>query len=390
MSMKKILIVYPHNPLKPTSGINQRYHNLIQYLHQGGFQIDILTLDNYVDTWEGQESESGSMVNRVFRYNHARGESVASFFKKFNVPRRLYNRIRHPNIIFHHLPDMSFFGLKRMFKRIVKNNDYSHILISYVQWANLAHPSIHRTCRCILDITDFLTQQLFEITEGKIRMGQLLTEEITRIGRFKHVMCIAPQEQWLFSALTRDTTFYHVPHFMDPPPLTYASVQRYDILFVGANNPNNVAGIRWFLEEVFPLLAPDIKILIVGEISRHIPRLKNIDPVKHVKDLDTIYNQSKIAICPLLAGTGLKIKIVEAMAHGLPVVTTARGLSGFVSTTDNGCLVAQSSQQFARQIMDLLKDKRLYQRVSQLGRTYFKNHFSSESVTPKLDQIFSG
>ncbi len=387
--MKKILIVYPHNPLKPSSGINRRYHSLIQYLHNRGFQIDILSLRNYVDTWDGQETDSGSFINQVFQYNFTRGKSYDSIVKKLNIPGRLFRRLRYPETIFHRLPDYAFFGMKQLFKRIIKTNNYSHILISYVQWANLVDPNIHQHHNCILDISDFQTQQLFETTNGKVNVGRLVTEEINRVDRFSQVMCIAPQEKWFFFSFTTKPNYYHIPHFIDPPPLTYASVQRYDLLFVGANNPANVTGIRWFLEEIHPLLPEEIKILIVGEISRHIPRHKNIEHLSHAKDLDAIYTQAKIAICPLLTGTGLKIKVVEALANGLPVVTTTRGLAGFEYKTNNGCLIADSPSQFTQHINVLLKEKRLYQKLSQLGRTYFREHFSNESIYPRLDEIFS-
>ena len=90
----------------------------------------------------------------------------------------------------------------------------------------------------------------------------------------------------------------------------------------------------------------------------------------------------------MLTGTGVKVKVVEALAHGLPVVCTTRGVDGLPNKTLNGCLVTDDAAQFAQNIVDLLTDASFYNQQSARATITFNTGFSTQVVYKQLDKAF--
>jgi glycosyltransferase involved in cell wall biosynthesis len=107
-----------------------------------------------------------------------------------------------------------------------------------------------------------------------------------------------------------------------------------------------------------------------------------------VKHLEPYYGNSKIAICPMLSGTGVKIKVVEALSFGLPVVCNFRGTDGLPNKTNNGCLVTDDPLEFAQNIKTLLSDESLYRQQNNYAKEVFNNNFKTDVVFGLLDEVF--
>ena len=105
-----------------------------------------------------------------------------------------------------------------------------------------------------------------------------------------------------------------------------------------------------------PLLPSHVKMAVVGAIADHVDNRPGLTRVRHVDDLAPYYKDSQVVICPLLGGTGLKVKVVEALSFGRPVVTTTAGMAGMRQKQGNGCIVADAPDAFADAIMKLLAD----------------------------------
>ena len=114
----------------------------------------------------------------------------------------------------------------------------------------------------------------------------------------------------------------------------------------------------------------------------------NIQKVPFAADLTDYYNSSKIVICPMFSGTGLKIKVIEALSFGIPVVTNERGLDGLFNKTKNGCLVTNNHEKFAGFINELFENAIFYNMITLQAQHYFLENHHSEIVQEKLDTIF--
>ena len=113
-----------------------------------------------------------------------------------------------------------------------------------------------------------------------------------------------------------------------------------------------------------------------------------VQRIDFAEDLDGLYARTRISVCPMQGGTGMKIKTVESMARGIPVVATVNGVDGFADKSENGCLVADSPAEFAAGMDRLLEVSAFYESRKRRMVEYFNRHFSRSVVGPVLDELF--
>lgn len=385
---KNILIVYPHDFREGRSGIDTRYIELLKYFKTRDFNVDMLTLTHFKSPWENPGDAQGDLIRRLHFYDFRKG----SRGQKQKNKKRDFRAFLRKHIPFctaySHLPDFAYAGMKKQFDEILQQEAYDFIIISYVYWANLISSGAVGETRTVLDLSDFITLNRFDTSGGDVKIGGMIEEEIRRVNLFDTVMCISADEQTFFSQFAVKPRYYYVPFFMKKKETTGETEPPHDILFIGSDNPHNKKGLTWFFENVVPLLDTTYRILIVGKISKYVNTRDNVTCLSFVEDLGGVYGKSRISICPLLGGTGMKIKVVEALSFGLPVVTTSRGVSGFPCKIENGCMVADSPDAFARSIHRLLTDDRFYREHSDRAATFFLRHFEESVVARRLDEIF--
>jgi glycosyltransferase involved in cell wall biosynthesis len=385
---KSILIVYPHNFFEDKCGINSRYIELLKYFKNRDIEVDILALKNFKTSWDNYPTDKGGLVNELFFYDFQRGARFQKLKNRKSNPLAWLKK----RILFFHaytdLPDFAYNSMKKKFNEILQKKQYDFLLISYVYWANLVSSRFLKNTLTTLDLSDFITINQFDSSGGDVKIGPMIQEEIRRVNLFDKVMCISDQEKFFFSQLAPHPQYYYIPAFMEKNDSYKNGYQKYDILFVGSDNPHNRKGIKWFFDEIRPRLFDSIKLLIVGSISKYAPVYDNVTCLPSVENIADAYNRSKISICPILGGTGMKIKIVEALSFGLPVVTTTKGIAGFPAKNKSGCLIADSPGKFARSIHMLLSDKDYYNQQRRFAEEFFKENFEKSIVYRQLDEIF--
>jgi glycosyltransferase involved in cell wall biosynthesis len=130
-----------------------------------------------------------------------------------------------------------------------------------------------------------------------------------------------------------------------------------DVLYVGnLHTPNNLFGLRWFVQEIVPLLK-GLRIVVAG--SRPTPEIKvalsrvKVQLIANPKEVLPLYRGARVLVNPIWHGSGLNIKMVEALATGKPVVSTSRGTRGLVKRLRAHVHVADSPQSFASAILRL-------------------------------------
>ena len=160
------------------------------------------------------------------------------------------------------------------------------------------------------------------------------------------------------------------------------------MLYVASDNEHNKLAAKWFFERVYPLLQFSLKIVVIGKIVDHFSDFPNVEKIRYAEDLDVYYSNAKIALCPMLTGTGLKIKVIEAMSYGLPIVCNERGVDGLFNKTNNGCLVTNDEKQFATYIHKLINEDGFYKINADFSKAYFLENNATTKVYEKLDKLF--
>jgi len=208
------------------------------------------------------------------------------------------------------------------------------------------------------------------------------TEELSLLNQADAVIAIQEQEaRFVVGKLPHKRVVLApmaVPTVANPQPGHNRS-----ILFVGSNTAPNVIGLRWFLRDVWPQIVaalPDCELAVAGSVRRQFPAApRGVRFLSVVPDLGPLYARAGVVISPLTAGSGLKIKLVEALGFGKAIVATpvsAQGVERLVAGTVN---IAATAEDFARAVVELLTDEPLRTRKAQEALALAQRHFSAEA-----------
>ena len=157
--------------------------------------------------------------------------------------------------------------------------------------------------------------------------------------------------------------------------------------FVASGWIANVHAMKWFLEDIWPLVhRPGLTFEIHGHICRLLTDISVPGLVLkgYGEDLDAVYGSIDIVINPIRAGAGLKIKSVEALGNGLPLVTTTEGARGLPASEMPCLLIADDTAAFAAHLVDLIEDVDLRQNLAQSAYEYARRHFAAEACYGSL------
>jgi glycosyltransferase involved in cell wall biosynthesis len=186
------------------------------------------------------------------------------------------------------------------------------------------------------------------------------------------------------------------PLLREPKALDRPPVGRPRFTFLGGfDYAPNIHGLDWFLthcrEEVLAAL-PDIEIDVVGAgTDRGLASAGAWgDRVRFhgwVDDLDAVLARSAALLSPLRTGSGVKIKVLEALARGLPVVATPAGVQGIDATEDTGCLVAADPSGLAKHLTTACDPARNAD-LSRSARETWTKQYSPEVVRRRYDALF--
>ncbi|WP_296696980.1 glycosyltransferase [Thiocapsa sp. UBA6158] len=169
---------------------------------------------------------------------------------------------------------------------------------------------------------------------------------------------------------------------------------RSDLFFIGSfHHPPNVDAVFYFVREVFPLILeriPDVRFHIAGSDMPYAVRAlksRNVDPLGYVRDVTPWFQRARVFVAPLRHGAGMKGKVGQSLAFGLPVVTTSVGAEGMGLVHEVDALIAEDAGDFAEAVIRLYSDDKLWQQISRGGQALMNRHFSKEAVGRALTSL---
>lgn len=175
---------------------------------------------------------------------------------------------------------------------------------------------------------------------------------------------------------------------------------RNGVVFVGNfdHGPNNSSAI-FIKHEIAPALEnimAAVPFYIVGSnppnlvrnMTKYGPLAEHFEVTGYVPDTLEYLNKAKVSVAPILFGAGMNGKIGEAIAAGLPVVTTGLGANGMGLTHEENCLIAETPEEFAYQIKRLHEDESLWNRLSLNGKEFLQKSLSLETLSKQITKDF--
>ena len=167
------------------------------------------------------------------------------------------------------------------------------------------------------------------------------------------------------------------------------SVEAKQIIFTGPFRYRvNYAAMQWFIREVYPIIldqVPDACLMITGDHENlPLPSAPSIKLVGYVDDVKSLIGSSRVSIAPLLSGGGTRLKILEAMALGTPVVSTSKGAEGLGATKGEHLFVADSPELFAESVVKVIMDDELYENLSLRGKQFVQENYDWKAALPNF------
>ncbi|GJM21590.1 MAG: glycosyl transferase family 1 [Planctomycetota bacterium] len=176
--------------------------------------------------------------------------------------------------------------------------------------------------------------------------------------------------------------FQPVERAPDPDTLVFTGTMHY--------HPNTQAA-RWFVEDILPALATEVPgvrfVGAGGQVPDELAALatEQVQFTGYVPDIREWFHRAQVFVVPLLVGGGTRFKVVEAMAAGKPVVSTRLGAEGIGATHGENILFADTPNDFAREVADLLADPERAAELARAGRSFVEQNFAWEVIGERLE-----
>lgn len=381
---KKILYVTTRLPYPLVGGDKLRMFNNLKQLKQIGYNITLVSLVSDDDDIDGAKNNN-------------------EFYDRF-IPVKFNKKLAYLNAVkavFNDRPFIvQYFYSSKMQKVIddLLQKEHFDIVTGYMIRV-LPYFEKHKNQNIIVDIVDAVSMMYERRFKNKKSLFDKLKIgiEFLKVKNYEKKCAKFSKKQVVISDIDKNyleknssdfnisviengvDTEYYVP---------YQCEKKNNICFVGSMQyiPNSEAAM-YFATEIFPLIKneiPDAKFKIIGanprkELFEATNHIKGIDITGKVDDVREYMKDCKVSVCPVKIAGGVQNKVLEAMSMGMPVVTTVEGSEG-IGADENTLRVVKSNEEYAKEVLSLLKDAETVNRIGNESRRFILEKFSWQEV----------
>ncbi|NKQ35591.1 MAG: glycosyltransferase [Chloroflexi bacterium] len=256
----------------------------------------------------------------------------------------------------------------------------------------------------LLDSAPRVLKPLLRLETGRVKKyeGMLLT-------RLDHTMVVIPEDKpALMAGLPDGADREAIARRITVIPITIDAdklqpVQRQpdslNVLALGSMHyPPNVDGIRWFVRDIFPLIQaeePGVTLTIVGKsppadlVHMAEQQPDSIEVTGFVPELQPYMERAALMVVPVRAGSGMRVRLLEAFARAMPTVTTTIGMEGIEAENGRHLLLADDLVTFAQETVRLLRDPALQQMLAENGRQLAVEKYDWRSALQQMDAVYN-
>lgn len=252
-------------------------------------------------------------------------------------------------------------------------------------------------CRVIYNVADlhFLRmERQAEVETGSITATQVVQQRRAELSAMTNVDCVivhSPVEARMLHEVDPSLPLEVVPWTVRPRPTPLPFSERAGMAFVGGfGHPPNVDAVRHYVADILPTLRRQLPGSVTYLIGSKMPdeltnmRVPGVAPVGFVPVLGDVLNKLRLTVVPLRYGAGIKGKVLESLAHGLPCVMTEVAAEGLELPSDLAWLVAPTPEAFAEKVARLHEDEALNWELSAAGLAYIERRHSAAAVKDAL------
>ena len=234
----------------------------------------------------------------------------------------------------------------------------------------------------------------------RLEARKLRRYEAAVVGEFDSNLVVSSLDAVRLGEFCAGATTALVPNGVDIDyfrPSDEASAEPGHLIMVsGMNWFPNLDAVLYMIESIWPMLTaamPDVRLTIVGaRPPRRVTELAARDPritaTGFVDDIRPYMDRAQVYLCPMRDGGGTRLKVLDALSMGKPIVATTMALEGIDVVPEHDVLVGDTPEEFVTQIQRLLRDQTLRRRLSANGRAFVEQRFSWDVVGDQLQAAF--
>jgi len=299
--------------------------------------------------------------------------------------------------------------MMRAVGEVTEQGKYDLIIAEFSEMGQYLHKNpylsaIHKIISCHRCVTASY-EKYTELGEVRLKLHLKSIPQLRGLRKYEfdmyrsadRIFVLTPQDRFTMQYYAQDLAVSVVPsgidvkYLQEHPPVPKEPI----VLLTGfMDDPANEDGVEWFYHHVWPQLRarhPEVKFYIVGaspspKIRRLASKDKRIIVTGAVKDLRPYRNRARVFVSPVRLGSGMRLKVLEAMAAGLPVVSTSLGMAGLDAQTGVNCLVADTPELFTRSVEWLLTDRNLSARMSRNARELVEREYTLEEGLRRFEK----
>jgi len=291
-------------------------------------------------------------------------------------------------------------GLRKEFAKEIRKG-YDVIHLEQLWSGYLAHQKA-RSLVVVHHLSSLDLAGLSPFGGTRLLLNRLLVHRGERylLRRLNNISTLSDRLARELSLMNPKASVYNVPFGFDPslyPFVTDPGASNLQIGFLGNMRwtPGYLAARR-LVSTIFPLikrLVPGAKLLLGGWEARQALHEfvdhTDVTITENVPDAQEFFRQLQVLAYPVPCGTGVKVKVLEAMAWGIPVVTTTDGVEGIHAINGRDCFVADDDEAFARKVVELLRNRSLGRMLCQAARSLVENEHSPPPVVDRLEEVYA-
>lgn len=265
-------------------------------------------------------------------------------------------------------------------------------LCDYAFTATLAPYLVSPNARSAIIMHDLMSARVADAAETNTVKIEA-ADEFRMLGLADAVIAIQQDEAAKVRAALPRSVVVTAPHSTELAPATQPG-QDDLLFFVGSNTAPNIVGLEWFYRDIWPLIRaqrPKAQLKVAGSVARGLGAPPDgVAILGVVDDLAPLYAEASVVISPLYTGSGLKIKLVEALAAGKAVVGTSVTAQGVEQIVADAMALADEPAEFAAAAVALAGDRARRAALGEAALACAERHFSAQAAFKPLIEVLAG
>lgn len=397
---EKLLWISSYAPYDTVGHAGGKIHNYyLKYLHQKNFQIRVVTICREEEV-EKLDMERYGIQNDVIVLKNAITKKALRYLGAVNAEYNIWHKYAGRLTGYRERP------MKKKLKEISQEGYCPDIIL--IEWTEMIvlMPEIQKWFPNIPivaieeDVSYLSYERLRDGAKGPVLRGiyskryqRLKRIELSALKKAERIVLNNHKDENLVikDGIDKKKAFVWCPYFENMSELE-RKPSGHEIIFYGAmNRRENYLSAMWFIEKVMPMLQDlDVTFEIIGGNPPKILKEQASDRVHvhgFVKDISVYFQRGLCLAAPLVLGAGVKIKVLEALSSGLPVLTNHIGIEGIYAKRGRDFLFCEKPQEYAQAIRGLITGEINGRDISENAKKFIREQYNLEESAENFQEI---